>query len=292
MPTITIRRQRNNELDIIWDRFNLELHKRTYIMGILNRTPDSFSDGGRFISEEGAVSHGLRMASEGADIIDVGGESTRPGSAPVSAQEEIDRVMPVIKRLRGLVDIPISVDTSKAEVAREALNNGAAMVNDITGLRGDSKMAGLVAERGVPIVVMHMKGTPRTMQLKPRYGDLIGEIIGSLKESISIAQTAGIDEEKIITDPGIGFGKTLEHNLVIIKELARFKSLGRPILIGVSRKSFIGQILGKGVTERLMGTASSAALSIYNGANILRVHDVKEMVEVARVADSICRTSH
>lgn len=292
MPTITIRRQRNNELDIIWDRFNLELHKRTYIMGILNRTPDSFSDGGRFISEEGAVSHGLRMASEGADIIDVGGESTRPGSAPVSAQEEIDRVMPVIKRLRGLVDIPISVDTSKAEVAREALNNGASMVNDITGLRGDSKMAGLVAERGVPIVVMHMKGTPRTMQLKPRYGDLIGEIIGSLKESISIAQTAGIDEEKIITDPGIGFGKTLEHNLVIIKELARFKSLGRPILIGVSRKSFIGQILGKGVTERLMGTASSAALSIYNGANILRVHDVKEMVEVARVADSICRTSH
>lgn len=261
-------------------------------MGILNRTPDSFSDGGKFMSENDAVSHGLNMAKDGADIIDIGGESTRPGSTPVSADEELKRVIPIIKKLKILIDIPISIDTSKSYVAEMALKNGASMINDITGLKGDSRMAKVVARYDVPVVVMHMKGTPQTMQINPQYEDLIEEIITSLRESIDIAKEAGVDERKIIIDPGIGFGKNLEHNLQIISELYRFKILKRPIMIGVSRKSFIGQILNKDSNERLMGTASSAALSISNGANIIRVHDVKEMAEVARVADSICRISH
>lgn len=258
-------------------------------MGVLNRTPDSFSDGGKYMSEESAVSYALNMARDGADIIDIGGESTRPGALPVDVNEELGRVIPVIKRLKALIDIPISIDTSKSHVAKAALENGASMVNDITGLKGDRDMAGVVARFDVPICIMHMKGSPRTMQISPQYDDLIGEIIASLRESIDLAAGAGIDEKKIIIDPGIGFGKTLEHNLKIIKELRRLTNLGRPILIGPSRKSFIGQILNSDVSERLTGTSSSVALAISNGANIVRVHDVREMVDCARVADSICR---
>lgn len=258
-------------------------------MGVLNRTPDSFSDGGKYMSEESAVSYALNMARDGADIIDIGGESTRPGALPVDVNEELGRVIPVIKRLKALIDIPISIDTSKSHVAKAALENGASMVNDITGLKGDRDMAGVVTRFDVPICIMHMKGSPRTMQISPQYDDLIGEIIASLRESIDLAAGAGIDEKKIIIDPGIGFGKTLEHNLKIIKELRRLTNLGRPILIGPSRKSFIGQILNSDVSERLTGTSSSVALAISNGANIVRVHDVREMVDCARVADSICR---
>lgn len=290
MPIVlTIKKQKSGASKIRWDRFNLDFSKKTYVMGILNRTPDSFSDGGKFAREEDAVKHALAMVRNGADIIDIGGESTRPGSSPVSTEEELQRVMPIIERLRAMIDVPISIDTSKARVAEAALKNGASMVNDITGLKSDRDMARVVAEYGVPLVVMHMKGAPSTMQQDPHYEDLIEEIKRSLRESIEIAKEFGIDENKIIIDPGIGFGKTLKHNLQIIKELYRFRALDRPIMIGVSRKSFIGKLLDCDVNERVMGTASCLALAIANGANIIRVHDVKEMIEVAQVADSICR---
>jgi len=289
MVLLTLKKQRETTRQIAWGRFSLDFGKKTYVVGILNCTPDSFSDGGKFISEEDAVSHALNMARDGADIIDIGGESTRPGSAPVSVDEELNRIIPIIERLKSQIDIPISIDTCKSDVAEAALESGASMVNDITGLKSDTRMAKVVHKYDVPVIVMHIKGTPRTMQANPRYTDLIGEIIRSLNESIAIAKDAGVDERKIIVDPGIGFGKTLEHNLHIIRELYRFKTIGRPIMVGPSRKSFIGQILNSAVNDRLMGTASSVALSILNGADIVRVHDVKEMKEVARVADSICR---
>jgi len=258
-------------------------------MGVLNVTPDSFSDGGRFMSEDSAVSQALNMTRDGADIIDVGGESTRPGSIPVKADEEIKRVVPVIKRLKALINIPISIDTSKAPVAEAALTSGASMVNDITGLKGDREMADVIAKHDVPVVIMHINGTPRTMQTDPYYEDLIGDITGSFVWSIEMAKDAGVDENKIIVDPGIGFGKRLEHNLRIVKELRRFKMLGRPVMIGLSRKSFIGEVLGAPVNERLIGTTTGLALAISNGANIVRVHDVKEALEVTRMVDSICR---
>ncbi len=276
-------------------KFELDLSKRTHIMGILNRTPDSFTDGGLYMDEKEAIDRVFEMASEGADIIDIGGESTRPGAEPISVAEEMDRTIPVIRAVRLKIDVPISIDTYKAEVAREALKNGAAMINDITGLRGDDRMAKLAAEHGVPVVVMHIKGTPRTMQQDIHYDSLLEEIIASLQGSIDLAVKSGVNRNKIIIDPGIGFGKTTEHNLAILKNLGAFKALGYPILVGISRKSFILNTLKKcNINDadiisggRLMGTASAAALSIANGANILRVHDVKEMVLVARIADAI-----
>ncbi len=282
-------REAREALQISWDSFRLELKKRTCVMGIINRTPDSFSDGGNFLDLEIAASAALEMVHSGADIIDIGGESTRPGAFSVSADQEMDRVLPLIERLSKETEAIISIDTNKARVAEAALNCGASLINDITGLRGDPEMAGVVARHGVPVVIMHIKGTPSNMQNEPKYDNLIEEIIAYFNESIRIADSAGIDRDKIIIDPGIGFGKRLEHNLRILKELYRFKILGRPIMIGTSRKSFIGQILGAGVTGRLMGTAASTALAIANGANIIRVHDVKELTEVARVTDSICR---
>lgn len=289
MLTVTVKRRKENGQRIAWSDFSLDFERRTHVMGILNVTPDSFSDGGQFMSEESAVSQALNMSRDGADIIDVGGESTRPGAMHVKADEEIKRVVPVIKRLKVLINIPISIDTSKASVAEAALASGASMVNDITGLRGDPGMADVIAKYDVPVVIMHIKGTPRTMQADPYYEDLIGDITGNLVRSIEIAKEAGIDEGKIIVDPGIGFGKTMEHNLRIIKELRRFKVLGLPIMVGLSRKSFIGQVLGSPVNERLIGTTAGLALAISNGANIVRVHDVKEALEVTRMADSICR---
>ena len=276
-------------------KLELDLSKRTHIMGILNRTPDSFSDGGLYMDEKEAIDRVLEMVSEGADIIDIGGESTRPGAEPVSIVEEIDRIIPVIRAVRQKIDVPISIDTYKAEVAREALENGAAMINDITGLRGDNRMAKLAAEYDVPVVVMHINGTPRTMQQDIRYDSLLDEIIASLQGSIDLAVKSGIARNKIIIDPGIGFGKTTEHNLTILKNLGAFKALGYPLLVGISRKAFIANTLKKYNIHdddivaggRLMGSAAAAALSIANGANILRVHDVKEMVQVARVADAI-----
>ncbi len=289
MVTVTVKRRKESGLRIAWSDFGLDLDSRTHVMGVLNVTPDSFSDGGRFMSEDSAVSQALNMTRDGADIIDVGGESTRPGSIPVKADEEIKRVVPVIKRLKALINIPISIDTSKAPVAEAALTSGASMVNDITGLKGDREMADVIAKHDVPVVIMHINGTPRTMQTDPYYEDLIGDITGSFVWSIEMAKDAGVDENKIIVDPGIGFGKRLEHNLRIVKELRRFKMLGRPVMIGLSRKSFIGEVLGAPVNERLIGTTTGLALAISNGANIVRVHDVKEALEVTRMVDSICR---
>lgn len=273
----------------------LHLSKRTHIMGILNRTPDSFSDGGLYMDEKEAIGRVIEMVSDGADIIDIGGESTRPGAKPVSAAEEIDRTIPVIRAVWQKINVPISIDTYKAEVAREALKNGAAIINDITGLRGDSRMAALAAEYDTPIIVMHMKGTPQTMQQDIHYDSLLEEIIAGLQGSIGLAVESGVARNKIIIDPGIGFGKTTEHNLAILKNLGAFKVLECPILIGISRKSFIAGTLKKcGIYDdntvacgQLMGTASAAVMSIANGANILRVHDVKEMVRAARMADAI-----
>jgi len=281
-----------------WGRFKLALSERTHIMGILNRTPDSFSDGGMFMREEDAVRRVFEMASEGADIIDIGGESTRPGAEAVSAEVELERTIPVIKKTAGKIDIPISIDTSKTEVAEEALKNGAALINDVTGLKGSPRMAEVAAGFDVPLVIMHMRGTPRTMQINPRYGSLIDDIIEELKRSIGAAVRAGLDEKKIIVDPGIGFGKTTEHNLKILNELESFNVLGRPILVGVSRKSYIANTLkGRDIPERdieksgrMMGTASSCALAISKGASILRVHDVREMAEATAIAEAILRS--
>jgi dihydropteroate synthase len=267
----------------------LDLSSRTHIMGILNVTPDSFSDGGRFYKFDDAVRQGIRMAEEGADIIDVGGESTRPGSQPVSLKEELSRVIPVIESLSRQLDVPVSIDTYKAKVAQAALNAGAQMINDISALRFDPEMKKIVAQHDVPVALMHIQGTPRTMQENPWYEDVIGEIIVYLKESVRIAEDAGIDQEKIIIDPGIGFGKRLEDNLNILKNLKRFSILNCSILIGCSRKSFIGKILHLTPEERLEGSLAALAVAVMNGAHMVRVHDVKESRKVASLVDAILK---
>jgi dihydropteroate synthase len=257
-------------------------------MGILNVTPDSFSDGGSFMKADAAVEHAISMIEEGADIIDIGGESTRPGSDTIPVSEELERVIPVIEKLSDMSGVPISIDTYKADVAQKAIDAGASIVNDISGLRFDPEMPGVVSGNEVPVVLMHIKGTPKNMQANPIYGNLIEEIIEYLEESMTIAEKEGINEDKIIVDPGIGFGKTFEDNLEIINRLSEFKRLGKPILIGTSRKAFIGKILGDApVGDRIEGTAAAVAISIMHGANIVRVHDVAEMKRVARVSDAI-----
>jgi len=247
---------------------------RPAIMGILNVTPDSFSDGGASFAPEDAVSNALRMAEAGADIIDVGGESTRPGAEPVADDEEIGRILPVIRGIRGSSDIPISIDTTKSSVARAAIDAGADMINDISAGRFDASMFPLAAESGVPICLMHMKGTPRTMQLDPTYEDVMAEIGSFLRESIGMAVRAGVARDAVVVDPGIGFGKTAGHNVEILRRLAELSSLGSPVLVGASRKSFIGKILDVKVNQRLEGTLAAVAASIRGGAHILRVHDV------------------
>lgn len=275
-------------MKLAWLNFVLDFSKKTSVMGILNVTPDSFSDGGTYLNTDKAVERGLRMPEEGADIIDIGGESTRPGSEPVSAEEEIRRAVPVIQALAKKVRIPISIDTYKAEVAKAALDAGASMVNDISGLRLDPDMPKVVAEYDVPVVIMHIKGNPKNMQENPGYAALVPEIIDYLRISIRLALKFGIREDMIIIDPGIGFGKTLEHNLEILNNLDLFTQLQKPLLIGVSRKAFIGNILGGApVTERTCGTAAAVATAVIKGANIVRVHDVKAMAQVARIADAI-----
>ncbi len=267
-------------------KYRLFLGKRTRIMGILNVTPDSFSDGGSFLDKERAVAQGRRLAEEGADIIDVGGESTRPGARAVSVREELGRVIPVITELAG-GSIPISIDTYKEEVAREALAAGAVLVNDVTSLRGSKGMAALVADTGAGLILMHMQGRPRDMQKNPRYNDPVGDIVAFLQSSIKEAGRAGVRREKIVVDPGLGFGKRLWHNLEILRRLDEFRVLGRPVLVGPSRKSMIGQVLGLPVGERLEGTAAAVAASILGGAHMVRVHDVREMTRVVWMTDSI-----
>jgi dihydropteroate synthase len=262
----------------------------TLVMGILNVTPDSFYDGGRYSEPGKAVERGIAMAEEGAHIIDVGGESTRPGAAAVSGQEEIDRVCPVIRELAKRISVPISVDTSKSAVAREALACGAAMVNDISGLGFDGEMARIVAEGGAGLVVMHIRGTPRTMQDNPEYRDLLGEIYSFLADAAAKAVAAGVKKEKIFIDPGIGFGKTLEHNYAILNGLPYFREMGHPVLIGLSRKSLIGGLYGDD-SDRLPATIALNSLAAYRGADIIRVHDVKEHVLAMRSVDMLKRNS-
>jgi dihydropteroate synthase len=259
-------------------------------MGVVNVTPDSFSDGGLFLDAERAIAHGAELAAQGAEILDVGGESTRPGAAAVDAAEELRRVEPVV---RGLADSPdpdavaISIDTSKLEVAEAALDAGATIVNDVTALRADPGIAGLVAERGAGLVLMHMLGDPRTMQVDPTYDDVVADVCAFLAERAEAAVAAGVAEERIWLDPGIGFGKTLEHNLELLGRLGEIASLGFPLVIGASRKSFIATIDGSDVGERIGGTIAASVLAAANGADVLRVHDVAEMAQALRVAEAV-----
>jgi dihydropteroate synthase len=270
----------------------LDLAARTYVMGVLNVTPDSFSDGGVYRDPDRAVQHGLAMVEEGADFIDVGGESTRPrgarygdGAKPVSAEEEADRVLPVIRELVRQTDIPISIDTYKATVARAALAAGARIVNDISGFTLDPAMPAVVADAGASAVVMHMRGTPQTMQGDTHYDDLFGEILNFLQRSLQVGRAAGITQ--LIVDPGIGFGKTNADNLRLLAGADRFRELGVPVIVGPSRKGFIGDILGTAVDDRLEGTLAASVVSAGRGANILRVHDVRAVKRALLIADAI-----
>lgn len=262
------------------------------IMGVLNTTPDSFYDGGRYYSLEKAIERAQKIEEEGAHIIDIGGESTRPGSKPLAIEEELKRILPVIEGVVEKTSLPISIDTYKGEVAREALKAGASIINDISGLHFDKEMGQVVAEFEACVILMHIKGEPRTMQQDPQYSDLLQEVFDYLEEGAQKALLAGLSKKKIIVDPGIGFGKRLEHNLELIRHLKTFTSLGYPILVGPSRKSFIGQVLDLPLEERLEGTAAAVALSIQNGANIVRVHDVEPMKRVVRMAHAITRGCH
>jgi dihydropteroate synthase len=280
---------------LTWGRHVLELGRRTCIMGVVNVTPDSFSDGGRFFDAEAAVSQGARLAAEGADIIDIGGESTRPFSAPVAAEEEIRRVVPVIAALAARIRLPISIDTTKAVVARQALEAGAAMINDVAALRFDPNLASVAAEFGVPVILMHMHGEPRTMQVAPHYDELVTDIRGFLEKAAAAAERRGIPRERLIVDPGIGFGKTPEHNLQLIRRLQEFAALDMPILVGPSRKSFIRRLVkpegAKDIPASLpvveTGTQAAVAAAVLNGAHIVRVHDVANTVATVKVLDAI-----
>ena len=265
----------------------LTLGKRTLLMGVLNVTPDSFSDGGLFFDKEKAISHGLRLVEEGADIIDIGGESTKPGSKPLELEEELRRVIPVIKSISAEVDVPISIDTYKSTVAQKAIEAGAEIINDISGLNFDPSLAKVASKEDTPLVLMHIRGTPETMQKNVHYDSLFSEILQYLKDSIQRAESAGLDPRQIIVDPGIGFGKTVEDNLLIIKNLHEFRILGKPILLGTSRKSFIGKILNAEVGDRMEGTLSSITAGVLNGANIIRCHDALQAKRAIAVADAI-----
>lgn len=256
-------------------------------MGILNVTPDSFSDGGLFLDAEAAAKRAVEMEAAGADIIDVGGESTRPGSSGISSAEELRRILPVLEGLRGKIQIPISVDTSKSEVAEAAANAGAEIVNDVTGLRNDPRIGEVVRRRKLGLILMHMRGTPATMQRGPFARDVIRDVTAGLRKSVEQAVRAGVSRAQIVIDPGIGFGKSHEQNCEIIRRLDQIAKLGFPLLVGTSRKSFLGTALKRSESDRMWGTAASVAGSILQGAHIVRVHDVPEMVQVARVADVI-----
>jgi dihydropteroate synthase len=278
-------RRETRRLDTKGRRF--ELGPRTWLMGIVNVTPDSFSDGGLYLETDKAVARGLELVSEGADILDVGGESTRPGSRPVPEDEELERVVPVVRALRRKTEALLSVDTTKAAVAKAALEAGADIVNDTSALRADPAMAAVVARSGAALVLMHMQGTPLTMQEAPRYDDLLGEIGAFLAERMRAAAAAGIPAERIIVDPGIGFGKTYEHNLELLRRQEVFQALGRPVLVGVSRKAFLGAILDLPPTRRLEGTIAASVLAVERGAHILRVHDVGPVARAVRTAEAI-----
>lgn len=263
------------EHELPWRGGVLRLSEKPHVMGVLNATPDSFSDGGDFLDPSAAFDAALRMVDEGADLLDIGGESTRPGAETVSDEEEARRVLPLVERLAPRLPVPVSVDTAKASVARRAAQAGASVVNDVSGLRSDPAMARTVAEAGCSVVVMHMRGSPRTMQQDTAYDDLLGEVYRGLRESIEAAVAAGVARERVIVDPGIGFGKSVEGNLSLLRRLGELRSLGCPVLVGASRKSFIGKLLGiEAPKERLEGSLAAAVLAVWNGAHIVRVHDV------------------
>lgn len=264
-----------------------DFSKKTYIMGILNVTPDSFSDGGKYNKTDAAIERALRMVAEGADIIDIGAESTRPGAPEVSEEEELERILPVVKVLLEKTDVVLSIDTYKAKVAEECLKLGAGIINDISGLNADDRMAEVISDYDAYCILMHMQGTPKTMQKSPHYGEVISDIINELRNTLKKAELSGIKPEKIMLDPGIGFGKTQEHNLEIINNLKEFKTLGKPLLVGASRKTFIGKILGTETNNRLEGSIATAVISSLNGANVIRVHDVEESVRAIKVTDKI-----
>ncbi|MGH7259711.1 MAG: dihydropteroate synthase [Nitrospiraceae bacterium] len=260
---------------------------RPLVMGVLNVTPDSFSDGGRYLEPDAAVKHVLEMVEEGADVIDIGAESSRPGAEPVPEEEELRRLIPVVREVCRRVAVPVSVDTTKAAVARQAIEAGAAIINDISALQADPAMASVVADAGAGLVLMHRQGTPKTMQQAPRYGDVVADVRGFLRERMQTAGRAGIAEDHILLDPGIGFGKNLSHNLALLCRLDELCSVGRPILIGVSRKSFIGEALDRRTGDRLMGTAAAVAVAVLRGARMVRVHEVRAMRDVVRMVDAI-----
>ncbi|PYI86068.1 MAG: dihydropteroate synthase [Verrucomicrobia bacterium] len=265
-----------------------DLSRQGLIMGVLNVTPDSFSDGGKFLTTEKAVEHGMQMAAEGADLIDVGGESTRPGAEPVAAEEELHRVIPVIEKLRPKIHIPISIDTSKAQVASAAIETGASIVNDVTGGRGDEEMLPLVAETKSAFIIMHMQGNPRTMQLEPRYADVASEVADFFRQQYARAIECGSDPMAIAFDPGIGFGKTLEHNLELLAQLEKIRVHDRPLVIGVSRKGFLAKLIGAPEMEARLGpTLALTSLLRSRGADVFRVHDVKENATALRVTEAI-----
>jgi dihydropteroate synthase len=262
---------------------------RPLLMGIVNVTPDSFFDGGRFLDPQAAVAHAWRLVEEGADLLDIGGESTRPGSVPVDETEERRRLIPVVTAVAKAVSVPISVDTSKAVVAKAAIDAGAVMVNDVTALRGDPAMVDAIVVSGVGVVLMHMQGTPQTMQKAPKYQDVVEEVEDFLAERVRFALERGVAKTQIMLDPGIGFGKTLAHNLDLLAQLRTFTKLGFPLLVGPSRKGFIGELVEQSVQDRAWGTAGAIALAVEQGAHVLRVHDVAGMKDVVKVAAAISR---
>ncbi len=268
----------------------LELSVRTHIMGIINCTPDSFYSGSRRLDPAGAIESGIRMVAEGADILDVGGESSRPGADPVSNEKELDRVLPVIEGLLKFVNVPISIDTYKSSVAKAALESGAHIINDISGLGFDSKLGSVAAQYDVPVILMHIKGKPKNMQMKPTYDDVVNEIYEYFEERLQYASGLGIKKEQVVLDPGLGFGKRLIDNYEIVNGLRKFENFGCPILVGPSRKSFIQKVLDLPSEEAMEGTLAMATAAILNGAHIMRVHDVKEMKRAAQIADFLVRT--
>lgn len=269
----------------------MTLGPRTLVVGVLNVTPDSFSDGGQNFDTHRAIDRALEMERDGADIIEVGGESTRPGAARLSAEQELARIAPVLEAIGTRLRVPVSVDTYKSEVASRAIDLGASLINDVSALRFDPQIADAVARCGASLILMHMRGDPATMQKIPPSPDIFAEIESDMITAVAQAEARGVDRRQLVLDPGIGFGKTLEQNLALLNHLDRFNKLDLPLMIGTSRKSFIGRLTGRPESERVFGTAASVAVSILRGAHIVRVHDVKEMVEVARIADAIIQAA-
>lgn len=269
----------------------LSLAERVHVMGILNVTPDSFSDGGRYVDADAACAHAMAMIEQGADLLDIGAESSKPGAVAIDEEEERRRLLPIVRELCRRTTIPLSIDTTKAAIAEEALDAGAALINDISALRFDPRMASVVARSGAGVILMHMQGTPATMQRTASYTYVVEDVRAFLAARLEVAQQAGIPRDRILLDPGIGFGKNCEHNVTLLNHLGAFQTLGRPIVVGVSRKAFLGKILGRTIDERLMGTAGAVAVAIMKGARVVRVHDVAPIRDVVKIVEAIMSSS-